>query len=42
MNDFPFTKVSAGKSLGVTIDDNLNWGSRIENIMKRVSSGIGA
>ena len=36
------TKVSIAKSLGVTIDDNLDWGSHIENIIKKVSSGIGA
>ena len=28
--------------LGVTIDDNLDWGSHIEKIIKKVSSGIGA
>ena len=26
----------------VTIDDNLDWGSHIENIIKKLSSGIGA
>ena len=36
------TKVSIAKSLGVTIDDNLDWGSHIENIIKKVSSIIGA
>ena len=42
INDFPVTKVSTAKSLGVTIHDNLDWGSHIENIIKKVSSGIGA
>ena len=30
------------KSLGVTIDDNLDWGSQMEKIIKKVSSGIWA
>ena len=42
IKDFPVTKVSIAKSLGVTIDDNLGWGGDIENIIKNVSSGIGA
>ena len=41
-NDFPVIKVSTAKSLGVTVDDNLDWGSHIRNIIKKVSSGIGA
>ena len=41
-NDFLVTQVATAKSLGVTIDDNLDWGSHIENIIKKVSSGIGA
>ena len=42
INDFQVTQVSTAKSLGVTIDDNLSWGSHIEKIIKKVSSGIGA
>ena len=42
INDFPVTKVSTAKSLGVTIDDNLDWGSHEENILKKVSSCMGA
>ena len=42
INDFPVIKVSTAKSLGVTIDDYLDWGSHIENIIKKVSSGIEA
>ena len=42
VNDFPVTKVSTAKSLGVIIDDNLDWGSHIENIIQKVSYGIGA
>lgn len=43
-NNFPVIKVSivTAKSLGVTVDDNLDWGSHIRNIIKKVSSGIGA
>jgi len=42
INDFQFNQVSSAKSLGVTIDDNLDWGRRIKDIIKKVSSGIGA
>ena len=39
---FRVTQVATAKSLGVTIDDNLDWGSHMEKIIKKVSSGIGA
>ena len=39
-NDFRVTQVATAKSLGVTIDDNLDWGSYIEKIIIKVSSGI--
>ena len=42
INDFRVTQVATAKSLGVTIDDNLDWGSHMEKIIKKVSSGIGA
>ena len=42
VNDFPVTKVSTAKSLGVIIDNNLDWSNHIENIIKKVSYGIGA
>ena len=35
INDFPFNQVSSAKSLGVTIDDNLDWGRQIEDIIKK-------
>ena len=38
----PVIKVSSAKSLGVTVDDNLDWGSHIRYIIKKDSSGIGA
>ena len=42
MNDFRVTQVATAKSLGVTIDDNLDWGSHMKKIIKKVSFGIGA
>ncbi len=35
-------KVSKTKSLGLTIDENLSWKHHIDNITKKVASGIGA
>ena len=35
-------RVSSSESLGLTIDENLNWSKHIDNISKKVSSGIGA
>ena len=34
--------ISSSESLGLTIDENLNWSKHIDNISKKVSSGIGA
>ena len=42
INDFRVTQVATSKSLGVTIDDNRDWCSHMEKIIKKVSSGIGA
>ena len=42
INDFRVTQVATAKSLGVTIDDNLDWGSHMKKIIKKVSFGIGA
>ena len=42
ITDFRVTQVATAKSLGVTIDDNLDWGSHVKKIIKNVSSGIGA
>ena len=41
INDFRVTQVATAKSLGVTIDDNRDWGSHMEKIITKVSSGIG-
>ena len=35
INDFRVTQVATAKSLGVTIDDNLDWGSHMEKIIKK-------
>jgi hypothetical protein len=34
--------VLKSKSLGLTIDENLTWKYHVDNITKKVSSGIGA
>ena len=38
----PVNQVSTSKSLGVLIDKNLNWGSHIEKLAKKIASGIAA
>jgi len=42
INDFQVSQVTTAKSLGVTIDDRLDWSSHIENVTKKVPSGIAA
>ena len=41
INDFQVGQVTTAKSLGVTIDDRLDWSGHIEKVTKRVASGIG-
>ena len=36
------TQVPSTKSLGIYIDENLTWNVHIENLSKKVASGIGA
>ena len=36
------SRVSSSESLGLTMDENLTWSKHIDNISKKVSSGIGA
>ena len=36
------SQVTTAKSLGVTIDDRLDWSGHIEKVTKKVASGIGA
>ena len=42
INGTPVNQVLTSKSLGVFIDANLTWGSQIERLAKRISSGIAA
>ena len=42
INDFEVSQVTTAKSLGVTIDDRLDWNGHIEKVTKKVASGIGA
>jgi len=42
MNSSQVSKVSATKSLGVMIDDKLDWHNHIEKLTKKSASGIGA
>ena len=38
----PISQVPSTKSLGVYIDENLTWNVHIENLSKKIASGIGA
>ena len=40
--DNQVTQVTTAKSLGVTIDNKLDWRSHIDKLTKKVASGIGA
>ena len=42
INDHPVKQVSSTKSLGVHIDQNMNWECHIQNICKKIASGLGA
>ena len=42
INDFQVSQVTTSKSLGVTIDDRLDWSGHIEKVTKKVASGIAA
>ena len=42
IDDNEIEKVEYAKSLGVTIDKNLNWSVHIQNLTKKVSSCVGA
>ena len=42
VNNERIKKVASSKSLGVTFDENLSWSKHIDNISKKVSSGISA
>ena len=38
----PITHVTSTKSLGVHIDQTLSWNVHVENLCKKIASGIGA
>ena len=42
INQFPIKQVSTSKSLGVHIDGNLSWKCHINEISKKIASGISA
>ena len=42
INQFPIKQVSTSKSLGVHIDGNLSWECHINEISKKIASGISA
>ena len=42
INGAPIEQVTAAKSLGVLIVNNLTWRSHIDKLTKKISSGIGA
>ena len=42
INKFPIKHVSTSKSLGVHIDGNLSWECHINEISKKIASGISA
>ena len=42
INDNQVSQVSTAKSLGVTIDNKLDWSSHIDKLTKKVAFGIGA
>ena len=42
IDNVPIKQVSTTKSLGILIDDNMAWHSHIDNLSKKIASGIGA
>ena len=42
INDYKMKEVSSAKSLGVLIDQNLNWECHIQSICKNIASALGA
>ena len=41
INDNQVSQITTAKSLGVTIDNKLDWSSHIDKLTKKVTSGIG-
>ena len=42
INGAPITRVTSTNSLGVHIDQTLSWNVHVENLCKKIASGIGA
>ena len=42
INQFPIMQVSTVKSLGVHIDENLTWECHVNELSKKIASGISA
>ena len=42
VNNASVKQVKSGKTLGMTLDENLTWRDHVEVISKKISSGIGA
>ena len=42
INEHPVLQVSSAKSLGVHIDQNLNWECHVQSICKKIASALGA
>ena len=42
VDDQPVRQVNSTKTLGLTLDENLTWKNHVEDISKKISSGIGA
>ena len=42
INHHPVKQVSSTKSLGVHINQNMNWECHIQNICKKIASALGA
>ena len=38
----PISQITSTKSLGVDIDQPLSWNVHVENLSKKIASGIGA
>ena len=42
IDNVPIEKVTSVKSLGIFIDENLQWQTHIDKLSKKIASGIGA
>ena len=42
INDYKMKELSSAKSLGVLVDQNLNWECHIQSISKKIASALGA